>query len=182
MSSEAANVYLPENYEFDFTSPSFVSGVLPYEPWTWLWFQKPLFDVNMVLYALSKLANALFAQELQRHLDEQGVPILSLSLHPGEAGTDGSLSIFAGPFKSLLRQVMLTSDQGSYHTLFAATAGEIRERAEKYKGRYMVPMGEVKAVHPVAEDEEQARKLWETTAAEVDRYLAEIGHGALPEW
>ena len=38
-------------------------------------------------YALTKLMNIYFARELQRRLDNEGVDIISLSLHPGLVAT-----------------------------------------------------------------------------------------------
>ena len=52
-------------------------------------------------YGNSKLANILFAKELQRRLDREGVPIISLTLDPGVVNT-GELTTFClvplGPF------------------------------------------------------------------------------------
>ena len=46
---------------------------------------------NYNCYGYGKLTNVLFASELQRRLDAQGVPILSLSVHPGGVATNGAL-------------------------------------------------------------------------------------------
>ncbi len=39
-------------------------------------------------YAQAKLANLMFARELQRRLDEAGSPLRSYAVHPGVSGTD----------------------------------------------------------------------------------------------
>jgi NAD(P)-dependent dehydrogenase (short-subunit alcohol dehydrogenase family) len=40
-------------------------------------------ESNLFRYALSKLANHLFSAELQRRLDAEKVPIVTVGLHPG---------------------------------------------------------------------------------------------------
>lgn len=40
-------------------------------------------ESNLFRYALSKLANHLFSAELQRRLDAEKVPIITVGLHPG---------------------------------------------------------------------------------------------------
>ena len=57
----------------------------------------------------TKLANALFATELQRRLDREGIPIIILSLHPGCVNTGAS----AFP-KNALEGTQPTSSQEGY--------------------------------------------------------------------
>jgi len=45
-------------------------------------------------YSKAKLANLLFAKELQRRVDRDGVPIISVAVHPGAAGTGEHGTIF----------------------------------------------------------------------------------------
>ena len=76
-------------------------------------------------YGRSKLANLLFAYELQRRFEAAGVHALSVAAHPGAAGTglaDHLLSRwFLRPLKPLLFLVLQTSRQGARSTLRAAT-------------------------------------------------------------
>ena len=45
------------------------------------------------LSGISKLCNVLFTNELQRRLNEQGLPIICLSVHPGGVH-EGVCSLF----------------------------------------------------------------------------------------
>ena len=72
-------------------------------------------------YGFSKLANVLFASELQRRFDADGVSIISISLDPGPVGTEGALSIFPGFLGPLLKRfVMANPSHGAWPSLFAA--------------------------------------------------------------
>jgi len=131
-------------------------------------------------YGRSKLANILFAKELQRHFDEQKVPILSLSLHPGNINTEGYQNI-AKRQGWLLRTLitfavnyfMTTADKGAYTQVFAAVAPVVREQAEKYKGAFLMPPAQISNPTKPAENKELAKELWETTEA----LLKEMGVG-----
>jgi len=76
-------------------------------------------------YGRSKLANLLFAYELQRRFETAGVDALSVAAHPGAAGTglaDHLLNRwFLRPLKPLLFLLLQTSRQGARSTLRAAT-------------------------------------------------------------
>lgn len=126
---------------------------------------KPMFQA----YAQSKLADALFAFELQRRLTKIHSPVMATSAHPGYAITNLQTS---GPgefrgFTRLLDMVLkptLSQDaaHGALPTLFAATAPDAAA------GGYYGPDGpyELKgyptAVHiPArAQDRAAAERLW----------------------
>ncbi|KIM42348.1 hypothetical protein M413DRAFT_27133 [Hebeloma cylindrosporum] len=117
---------------------------------------------NLLRYGLSKLANLLFARELQRRLDEEGVNAISVSLHPGGVKTPGAIK-FAGD--STMLKDCLTPLQGSITPLFAATAPEVLKNKDKYAGAFLMPFGV-----PSPQDESQdakdpglAKELWATT-------------------
>jgi NAD(P)-dependent dehydrogenase (short-subunit alcohol dehydrogenase family) len=74
-------------------------------------------------YEDSKLANMLFAFELQRRLDKANSPIRSIAVHPGIARTNlishvGGLN---GAISKLSQRLFNDANQGSWPTLFAAT-------------------------------------------------------------
>jgi NAD(P)-dependent dehydrogenase (short-subunit alcohol dehydrogenase family) len=76
-------------------------------------------------YGRSKLANLLFAYELQRRFEAAGVDALSVAAHPGAAGTglaDHLLNHwYLRPLKPLLFLALQTPQQGAGPTLRAAT-------------------------------------------------------------
>ncbi|KAH7157993.1 daunorubicin C-13 ketoreductase [Dactylonectria estremocensis] len=182
VSSSVQYFFFPPKYEFDFTTPAFLTGTLPYDPWQWRYLQKHMFTADMMRYSLAKLANFIFAQELQRRLDEQGSSIISLSVHPGSVRSPNALDIFSAPLKALMRRVMLGEDEGSFTLLFAATAKDVRERPDEFKGKYVEPVGEVKPGHVVGNDEKQVQGLWDTTTNEVNKLLAKKGYAPLLDW
>ncbi|KZO91904.1 NAD-P-binding protein [Calocera viscosa TUFC12733] len=122
----------------------------------------------------AKLANVLFAKELQRRLDAAGVPILSISIHPGSVGTEGAKNLIrgfgVGFLWPLVSRIMLSPAQGAITQLFAATSPEVRREADKYKGQYLVPYGTVGQPSAVARREGLSGQLWELT----ERAVAEI--------
>ena len=118
-------------------------------------------------YAQSKLADLLFAQELQRRLTAAGSPVCSTAAHPGYAITNlqadhvpVGLKIAITLLKPFLSQ---DAAQGALPTLYAAVA------PEAIGGGYYGPDGvlEMKGyptVVPVpkrAQDGADARQLWE---------------------
>ena len=115
-------------------------------------------------YCDSKLANILFALELQRRLEAAGSSVRSLAVHPGVVPTAlfsriGGLSGFLSrQFSHLL---VTDAERGSLPTLFAATA-------DVAGGSYVGPGGlghlrglpSVQQPSSVARDPDLARRLW----------------------
>jgi NAD(P)-dependent dehydrogenase (short-subunit alcohol dehydrogenase family) len=123
---------------------------------------KPMFQA----YAQSKLADLIFAQELQRRLKGIGSPILSTAAHPGYAVTNlqadhvpSGLKILIATMKPFLSQ---DAAHGALPTLYAAVA------ADAVAGGYYGPDGiaELKGyptavpVPKSAMDETIAERLW----------------------
>jgi NAD(P)-dependent dehydrogenase (short-subunit alcohol dehydrogenase family) len=127
-------------------------------------------------YGRSKLANLLFAFELQRRASAAGLPLLSVAAHPGLAASNLSLAgpamsgsalgravgAVAGRVYNLLSQ---SADKGARPTIAAATWPDVKP------GGYYGPSGpgeifgsatEVTA-SPAAHDETAARLLWEAS-------------------
>jgi NAD(P)-dependent dehydrogenase (short-subunit alcohol dehydrogenase family) len=123
---------------------------------------KPMFQA----YAQSKLADLIFAQELQRRLAAVGSPIISTAAHPGYAVTNlqadhvgAGLTFLMAVMKPFLSQ---DAAHGALPTLFAAVA------ADAVPGGYYGPDGiaELKG-HPTAVrlakgamDQAVAKRLW----------------------
>lgn len=84
-------------------------------------------------YNQSKLANLLFAYELQRRFDSAGLNAISVGCHPGFAATNLQI---AGPKMDgsrlgeliwrLFNRFGQTAEMGAMPTLFAATAPDVR--------------------------------------------------------
>jgi NAD(P)-dependent dehydrogenase (short-subunit alcohol dehydrogenase family) len=120
-------------------------------------------------YAQSKLANLLFALELDRRLRAAGSSVKSLAAHPGYAATNLQ---HAGPpgidsaIMRLTNSLMAQSEEmGALPELYAATAPGLEG------GTYVGPdgvgehRGHPKPVSPnrAARDEATARRLWEVS-------------------
>jgi NAD(P)-dependent dehydrogenase (short-subunit alcohol dehydrogenase family) len=123
-------------------------------------------------YAQSKLADSVFALELQRRLTAAGSPIISVAAHPGYAVTNLQKTGSGGGSRAmrvleLLLQPFASQDaaQGALPTLFAAVA------PEAVAGGYYGPDGfqELKGypvsakIAPAAKDAAVAQRLWTET-------------------
>ncbi|KAG8742222.1 hypothetical protein FRC12_015420 [Ceratobasidium sp. 428] len=121
----------------------------------------------MARYGRSKLASVLYASELQRRFDADGISIITISLNPGAVGTDGAMFVIsripvAGRFANILIGTFFaTPDQGALTSMFAATNPVVRAEPEKYKGKYLMPVDKVTAPSKLAQDEELGKRLWD---------------------
>ncbi|MBZ6495220.1 oxidoreductase [Natrinema longum] len=124
-------------------------------------------------YAQSKLANVLFAYELDRRFRSDGRNARSMAVHPGYANTRLQ---FRGPEQSgsTLRKAAMTvlnavvaqsAEMGALPTLYAATAPEAEGGAYYGPGGFMNMRGtpERQASSDRSDDEETARKLWDVS-------------------
>jgi NAD(P)-dependent dehydrogenase (short-subunit alcohol dehydrogenase family) len=73
-------------------------------------------------YAVSKLGNLLFSQELARRADGRG--ITTYALHPGVVASDIWRRI-PWPVRPLMKLRMLSPEQGAATSLYCATAPEL---------------------------------------------------------
>jgi len=134
----------------------------------WNWKSNGLMP-DIKAYGTSKLANILFAKELQRRFDNDGVNAMSISLHPGVIATEGGLnSTNAVPFVSgivrmIFKFVGLTPAQGAYTSLFAATSSYVAANRSEYAGAYLDPFGVIAKPNPEAENLQNAKDCWVTT-------------------
>lgn len=96
-------------------------------------FDNLMFEIGrytpMHAYSRSKLANLLFAFELQRRLDKAGSGTISVAAHPGIAGTNLANHFFdrwfMKPVKQVLGVALQSPAQGAQPTLRAATDPEV---------------------------------------------------------
>ena len=125
-------------------------------------------------YSASKLANLLFALELDRRAQAAGMDLISVAAHPGLTDTElfaNSMRMRGGPIVAtgarLVHKVFTQRvGTGALPQLYAATAPDVRG------GDYYGPrgLGEIRGhpkrvgTHPAARDPALARRLWEATA------------------
>jgi NAD(P)-dependent dehydrogenase (short-subunit alcohol dehydrogenase family) len=79
---------------------------------------------KMRLYGQSKLANLLFAYELERRLARSGIGTFATAAHPGWTSTN--LQRYASLFRALNPFFAMTAEQGALPTLYAATSSDVR--------------------------------------------------------
>jgi NAD(P)-dependent dehydrogenase (short-subunit alcohol dehydrogenase family) len=126
----------------------------------------------MQSYQQSKLANLMFALELDRRLRATGSRVMSVAVHPGVANTNlfraGERSALDSAIRAVVSHLigtLLNSDEaGALPTLYAATSPDVAD------GGYYGPTGWMEmrgdrvgnaAIAPQAQDLESARRLWE---------------------
>ncbi|KAJ3524494.1 hypothetical protein NM208_g9268 [Fusarium decemcellulare] len=179
ISSVAQTAFLPRNFDFQFDKPCGLAKPVLHYPLQWRLGVKFIFSWDMIRFSISKTALILFATELQRRLDAQGIPIVTLSVHPGEAYTEGLVAVNNMFISTMARLFFASAEQGAVSPLFAATAKQVRQSPETYKARFLLPIGKVTSPHPVAEDEKQIKGLWDNTTTELNEALAAQGLPAL---
>ncbi|XP_031343117.1 retinol dehydrogenase 13-like [Photinus pyralis] len=115
-------------------------------------------------YSQSKLANILFAKELARQLEENGIDgVSTYSVHPGvvstELGRHLNKTYFTGLSKAirlLMGRFFKTAEEGAQTIVYCALSVE----AGKETGLYYYNCETVKPAG-AAENMEDAKKLWE---------------------
>jgi NAD(P)-dependent dehydrogenase (short-subunit alcohol dehydrogenase family) len=119
-------------------------------------------------YNVSKLANILFARELDRRAREAHSRLVSVAVHPGISVTNiaGPGSDFKSRFMRLFGRFLFQNDEmGALPTLYAATAADVQG------GEYIGPDGrgemggypKVVQPRPQALDEQAGRRLWQVS-------------------
>jgi NAD(P)-dependent dehydrogenase (short-subunit alcohol dehydrogenase family) len=120
-------------------------------------------------YGQSKLANLLFALELDRRLRAAGSTVKSLAAHPGYAATNLQ---FAGPpavdaaVMKLGNALFAQDDEmGALPTLYAATEPGLKSGTFCGPDGFLEQRGHPKPASPSggARDEQVARRLWEVS-------------------
>jgi NAD(P)-dependent dehydrogenase (short-subunit alcohol dehydrogenase family) len=84
---------------------------------------------GMRAYAVSKLCNVLFSQELARRLD--GTEVSSYALHPGLVASDIWRRV-PWPARPLLTRRMLPTEDGARTTLYCATSTELSPHSGRF--------------------------------------------------
>ncbi len=107
-------------------------------------------------YAVSKLCNVLFSQELARRL--AGTGVTSYSLHPGLVASDIWRRV-PWPVRPVLTRRMLTVEQGAMTSLYCATEPALAQ----VSGRYYDNCTEREPSRVATE--ELAEQLWQHSEA-----------------
>ena len=108
-------------------------------------------------YGQSKLANLLFAYELQRRLDRAAVETMSVAAHPGYTGTD--LQRYSGFLRLLNPVLAMPPWRGALPTLYAATADGVEPGGFGELRGYPKRVGS----SPESTDEAVAARLWQVS-------------------
>jgi NAD(P)-dependent dehydrogenase (short-subunit alcohol dehydrogenase family) len=122
-------------------------------------------------YSQSKLANLLFALELQRRSDANGWGLMSVAAHPGASKTEiiangpGKDTVVGRVALGVVRLIGHPPSAGALPTLFAATSPDAKPSG--YYGPQELfemrgPVGPA-IISDKARDPERARKLWEVS-------------------
>jgi NAD(P)-dependent dehydrogenase (short-subunit alcohol dehydrogenase family) len=140
-----------------------------YHPWT--------------AYQQSKLANLVFAFELDRRLAKMHAHALSLAAHPGYAGTELQTKYAAGTnnplvalaFRMGARLIAQSPAQGAEPQIRAAT--DPAARGGDYFGPWGALVGPARRTlaSPLARSEHLGRRLWEVSCELTGEALAELG-------
>ncbi|KAK6794500.1 hypothetical protein RDI58_007953 [Solanum bulbocastanum] len=111
-------------------------------------------------YGQSKLANVLHANELARHLKDEGVEVTANSLHPGAIATNlfRQHSIISGIVNVIGKHVMKNVEQGAATTCYVALHPDVKG----VSGKYYADCNIAEASHQ-ANDPGLAKRLWDFT-------------------
>lgn len=135
-----------------------------------------------VAYGQSKLANLMYAFELQRRLTARGSAVTAIASHPGYSATnlqsagvgmEGGSAVFRWLYKVTNVVLAQSAEHGAWPLVVAAADAHAKP------GAYYGPTGLMQLSGAVGEsymadharDEEVARKLWEATEALVGPFF-----------
>lgn len=107
-------------------------------------------------YAVSKLANVLFAAELQRRYGSKG--LVAVALHPGVIASDVWRQI-PWPVRPLIKLFMKSNEDGALTSLHCATSAEVARDPALYYDK-----SRPKKASAPARDAELAAQLWRRSA------------------
>jgi NAD(P)-dependent dehydrogenase (short-subunit alcohol dehydrogenase family) len=121
-------------------------------------------------YSNSKLANLLFAQELQRQADSRELNLVSTAAHPGVSATGlvgDTQGMGANRFMRTVAPMFLkvftqSAVAGARATLYATAAAPGSYTGPQRFGETRGPIGPAKMSH-LAEDEKMQHRLWQVS-------------------
>jgi NAD(P)-dependent dehydrogenase (short-subunit alcohol dehydrogenase family) len=122
-------------------------------------------------YGQSKLANLMFAFELQRRATEAGTSLKSMAAHPGYAETNLQFAappVYERPFLAIGNRLFAQSaEMGALPTLYVATVPDLPGGSFVGPDGFMEQRGYPKVVKAAgkAYNEQQWRRLWDVSEA-----------------
>ncbi|SJL06996.1 uncharacterized protein ARMOST_10338 [Armillaria ostoyae] len=119
------------------------------------------------LYGYTKLVNVLWTKELQRSFNRANIPILAMTIHPGNVM---SVSDVWNDYKLGLFAVLHQPIRWGYTPAWTAASRAIAEDRRKYTGAYLVPFGVIEEASENAWREDLAKDLLATTDAVLKQY------------
>lgn len=125
---------------------------------------------SMRRYSVSKMALNLQASELQARYDQEGVPILVISVCPGSVWTPGTKRVVPFWLYPVFWLKAYGEVVGPKPVLFAAVAIEVREQERYFKGQFINRSHKVIKGHPVTHNAALAKELWSSTEKLVDEF------------
>ncbi len=135
-------------------------------------------------YGQSKLANLMFAFELQRRATEAKTALKSMAAHPGYAATNLQFAAPPPYERALLavgnRLFSQSAEMGALPTLYAATAPDVPEGSFIGPDGWMEQRGYPKVVTAAgkAYDQQAGRRLWEVSEQLTGVHYDFAGHAA----
>ncbi|CAG8614025.1 631_t:CDS:2 [Paraglomus occultum] len=114
-------------------------------------------------YGQSKLANVLFANELDRRVKDKKIYVNSL--HPGVVksnlmqGLKLSWGSWVAAYTAIQNLFSLSTEDGALTQLYVATSPDIE--INNFRGRHFMPIAKLGAMSAKAMDENLAKELWD---------------------
>ncbi|KAF2814348.1 NAD(P)-binding protein [Mytilinidion resinicola] len=164
VSSAAHTMLIPPNLAFDTAADFKYHGPTSYPSWA---SRRDLF----ARYALSKLANILFASELQRRMDTEKVPLIATSYNPSGVNTEGGMSVWPAWMRPIMSRIFAPPAKGALTGLFVAAAPEVKREAARYKGKYFNEKARLEKPSKLAQDPQLARNLWELSEEALESFV-----------
>ncbi|KAJ1561490.1 hypothetical protein HK405_003779 [Cladochytrium tenue] len=129
-------------------------------------------------YGESKVANVLFAYELNKRLSAAGQPVVAVSLHPGNIGEteltrylglSGGIAALVQINKSKLgaavREGFKNIPQGAATSVYCALTPDLQT------GKYYKDCAVSNETHPLSYDDDLAKRLWDLSESMVNAAL-----------
>lgn len=119
--------------------------------------------------ARSKLANILYARQLQKEFASASSTALAISVNPGGVATDtvlqdvGSFRLVGPVLRFAVAKLAKSPLEGALAALHAATSPDVRKNAQSFGGAYIGSVAKITPASKDGQNDELAKKLCEVT-------------------